>query len=321
MNAYQLGEKLLRGAYSSYTPTGKSYFVNAHHWGTIPHRGDVVYFYNKSLGRVAHVGIVRKVQKYSSGKYFIETVEGNTTPGKMYERDGGEVSVKEYSFYLSDVGKSSINGFGTPDFSGTGITVEQFIKAAEAWLGYAEKASDGTDEQLKDKAWNPGDKNYTWCGRWYWLNPAQWCQMFVSYCAYEAAKMALQGKETGWMEGPAGVWHYRKENGNLAANEWLFVNGRWYVFDASGNMITGWFRQRGEEWYYLAEDGGMLSSQWLKQGGKWFYLTASGLMATNAYVKGTGPSSQFYYWVNAEGEWEPYWDTRYPDLEKYEVAL
>ena len=48
-NAYLAGKKLLRGDYSSYTPTGASYFKHAGAWYSVPVPGDVVYFYNSSL--------------------------------------------------------------------------------------------------------------------------------------------------------------------------------------------------------------------------------------------------------------------------------
>lgn len=54
-NAYARGQQLLCGDYSQYTPTGKSYFVKKGRWFTVPKRGDVVYFYYSSLGRVGHV--------------------------------------------------------------------------------------------------------------------------------------------------------------------------------------------------------------------------------------------------------------------------
>ena len=60
-NAYLAGKKLLRGSYSSYTPTGASYFKQAGAWYTVPQPGYVVYFYNSSLKRIGHVGIVLSV--------------------------------------------------------------------------------------------------------------------------------------------------------------------------------------------------------------------------------------------------------------------
>ena len=58
MNSYQRGKKLLCGDYSSFTKTGKSYFVKRGRYFKKPKVGDIAYYYSKELKRVAHVGIV-----------------------------------------------------------------------------------------------------------------------------------------------------------------------------------------------------------------------------------------------------------------------
>lgn len=316
MNAYQRGQKLLCGGYSSYTPTGKSYFVKQKRFGTVPHYGDIVYFYTSSLGRVSHVGIVESVG-YKNGLYSIMTIEGNTNAG-AFERDGGNVSRKTYEFLPSQVGgKNRINGFGTPDFGAETCGEGQFVEKAISQLGYVEKAS---NKNLEDFKANPGAANYTKYGEWYGLNPAQWCQMFVSWCAWQACKDAHEYKP-GWIQQDGGEWMYRKADGELAQNEWQYIDDRWYVFDGACRMIKGWFKQYNG-WYYLGEDGAMLSEQWFAENDKHYYFTQSGLMATSAYIKAEkpfAPGKYIYYWVNHKGEWEPQWDTEYPHTEIYEV--
>lgn len=316
-NSYQRGEKLLCGGYSSYTPTGRSYFVKQGRFGNVPHYGDVVYFYTSNMGRVSHVGIVESVDR-SNDVYTIYTIEGNTNAG-AFERDGGNVARKKYEFMLSQVGgKNRINGFGTPDFSGETCGEHQFVEMAKSQLGYVEKAS---NRDLEDFKANPGDKNFTKYGKWYGLNPAQWCQMFVSWCAYKACEQAHEYMP-GWIQQDDGSWKYRKADGEFARNEWQYINGRWYVFADDCKMIKGWFKQ-ADGWYYLGEDGAMLSGQWFCENDKHYYLTQSGLMATNAYIRSERPFAQeryIYYWVNENGEWEPQWDTEYPYVESYEVV-
>jgi len=62
-------------------------------------------------------------------------------------------------------------------------TARQMISVAEAEVGYLEKNS---NSMLHDKTANAGAKNYTKYGAWYGLNPAEWCAMFVSWCADSA---------------------------------------------------------------------------------------------------------------------------------------
>ena len=79
-NAYARGQKLLCGDYSQYTPTGKSYFVKKGRWFTVPKRGDIVYFYYSSLGRVGHVaGAVVVEADYKKETFKFTSVEGNTS--------------------------------------------------------------------------------------------------------------------------------------------------------------------------------------------------------------------------------------------------
>ena len=61
----------------------------------------------------------------------------------------------------------------------------------------------------------------------------------------------------------------------------------------------------------------MLARQWVTVNGCGYYLERSGVMARNAYVKGDG---DIYYFVSEEGKWMHEYDTKSPDLEKYEVA-
>lgn len=117
MNAYQRGQELLCGGYSSYTPTGKSYFAKAGRYGKVPHEGDIIYFYTSSLGRISHVGIVAAVQ-LRNGLYHLDAIEGNTAAGIQFERDGGSVALKHYEFLPAQVGAPNrIDGFGTPAFA------------------------------------------------------------------------------------------------------------------------------------------------------------------------------------------------------------
>ena len=318
MTNYEAGKKLLCGGYSSYTPTGKSYFVKAGKYGSTPHAGDVVYFYTSGLGRISHVGIV-SAAVWKNGLWYIDAIEGNTAAGSLFERDGGCVALKHYEVLPSQIGgKYRINGFGTPDFRAETCSAEQFVVMARSQIGYVEKAS---AKNLEDFRANPGDANYTKYGAWYKLNPAQWCQMFVSWCAYMSCVCAHDYVPGWWKDGQD--WHYRKPGGGYAENEWIQDGGRWYVFDGAGRMVTGWFRQ-GTDWYYLADDGGMLASQWLVDGKHHYYLTSSGLMARECYVrsdKPIGPDRYIYYWVDEDGRWDPKWDTELPDLKKYYCAI
>lgn len=318
-NAYARGKKLLRGDYSQYTPTGKSYFVKAGQYHKIPQLGDIVYFYYSSMKRVGHVGTAVVVSvDYNKQKFTMQTVEGNTNSSGS--RNGGSVASHSFTLLFSQVGsKNRVDGFGRPAFGEDTCTAEEFIRVLLDEVGYIEKAS---NKQLNSKTANAGDKNYTKYGAWYGNNGAYWCQQFISWCAYEACRRHMEAAKTGWEKLEDGNWIYRK-NGRMLSNEWEEIKTKaglqWFVFDGAGRMIIGWFKS-DEGYYYLQpEDGAMLAGQWVEVEGKSYYLTKSGLMAANAYVKSKS-NDQDYYWVDENGEWIEEETTSTPDLKKNELA-
>ena len=142
MNSHQAGQKLLCGGYTAYTLDGKAYFVRAGRYLKDPLPGDVVYFFSRAKGRVAHVGIVIKVERLAFSKIRITTVEGNTAAGKYFSRDGGCVAVKTYVFSPSEVGGGHlIDGFGRPRYGADTCSAEELIATALGEVGYVEKAS------------------------------------------------------------------------------------------------------------------------------------------------------------------------------------
>lgn len=314
MNAYQAGQKLLCGDYTSYTVSGKALFVRAGRWFKEPKVGDVVYFYSKGKERVAHVGIVVGVERLPFNRFKITTVEGNTSAGKYFSRDGGCVAEKVYIFSASEVGGTNlINGFGRPVFGDDTCTAEEMVAVARAEIGYVEKASNA---HLEDKKANPGDNNYTKYGAWYNMNGVYWCAEFTSWTAYMACVAHRAKAHTGWSQSVAG-WTYTDENGRQLKGEWAFISGRWYVFDNAGFLIRDTWFKSGGSWYYLAEDGGMLANQWLNINGSNYFLTKTGAMATNAYIrsaKSIAPNKGYmYYYVDYDGTWNPAKDTETPD--------
>ena len=313
MSTFEAGKKLLCGNYTQFTVSGKSNFVKAGRWGKVPQRGAITYFYSNSLDRVAHVGGVIDV-KVHGDTYTIKTVEGNTSADNSFNRNGGCVAVKEYTFKLSQVGgKNRINGFGYPVFGFDTCTVGEFIEVLKSEVGYIEKAS---NNKLDSKTANPGSANFTKYGEWYKSNGVYWCQQFISWCAYMACELHKKNTFTGWVEFD-GKWMYEID-GVVQKDKWLHIDDRWYVVNGEGYMTKGWFKSE-DDWYYLNDiDGAMLSGQWVDVGGMSFYLTKSGVMAINAYIKADG--KDLYYWVDSEGKYQKEYDTAAPDLNKYDLS-
>jgi len=122
----------------------------------------------------------------------------------------------------------------------------------------------------------------------------------------------------GWNKNKEGKWWYADTPNSYISGKWAFIDGRWYVFDNSGYMITGWFKSN-EDWYYLnKDDGTMLSGQWILDNNKSYYLSKSGIMAKNCYVK--SKEKDVYYWMGEEGVWDSKFDTYTPNFKDYELV-
>jgi len=71
------------------------------------------------------------------------------------------------------------------------MSMKKVLEIAQSWVGYLEKAS---NKDLASKTANAGTANWTIFGAWYGLNPAEWCDMFVSYCGAKGGEEAAIGK-------------------------------------------------------------------------------------------------------------------------------
>lgn len=119
------------------------------------------------------------------------------------------------------------------------------------------------------------------------------------------------GKPLGWHQ-EGGTWYWYQQNGELfkgAADKpaWLYISGRWYLFDKDGKMLTGWQEVDGQR-YYLNGSGAM-EIGWLNLGGTWYYLGSSGAMAKGWQTIG---GSRYYLgddgkmrvgWAEIGGDW------------------
>lgn len=308
-NAYKAGQNALCGDYTAYTPSGVTLFKKANRWFITPQIGDLVYFYTTSLKRVSHIGAVVKVQHVPfSNKYTITTIEGNTSSGAGFSRNGGCVAKKAYTFTTDQVGGTNrINGFGRPIFGNSTCTVNEFISVLENEVGYIEKSKQSTVGNIyalstqTEKVADPSNANYTKYGVWHGLPNSYWCSIFQCWCMYMACKKHLTNKSTGWVQDAKGLWYYHI-NGVNVKNAWQEIGGFMYFFDASGIMKTGWIGSDSTGWYYLDPGKGyMKTSQWVQgKDNKWYYVASDGLMVTHAYVK----HEKGYCYMDDNGIWD-----------------
>ncbi|RFB11069.1 hypothetical protein DZB84_21410 [Bacillus sp. HNG] len=70
----------------------------------------------------------------------------------------------------------------------------------------------------------------------------------------------------------------------IKSEGWSKEDGKWFVYDHSGNKVTGWYDDGGK-WYYLdAKQDGAMQTGWLDNG-NWYYLNPySGEMAVGLKI-------------------------------------
>ncbi|MBR1392081.1 MAG: C40 family peptidase [Lachnospiraceae bacterium] len=72
-------------------------------------------------------------------------------------------------------------------------------------------------------------------------------------------------------------WWYQYSDGSYPKNGWAEIDGRRYLFDASGWMLVDWQEFQGQ-WYYLwpttSAKGpmGSMATGWIELGDNWYYL-------------------------------------------------
>lgn len=59
-----------------------------------------------------------------------------------------------------------------------------------------------------------------------------------------------------WKQDAKGWW-YQNDNGSFTTSDWQIIDGKTYLFDASGYMRTGWIHTIDGKWYYLNPTGEM----------------------------------------------------------------
>lgn len=113
----------------------------------------------------------------------------------------------------------------------------------------------------------------------------------------------------------ANNWKLKKEEDLFATNQWALLDGRWYVFNSEGYMMTGMCKvnniqyyfnpdgtmatgwvQQVNIWYYFDPSSGAMKNGWIQIDNKWYYLKSDGILLVSTIT----PDG---YSVNDKGEW------------------
>jgi len=125
------------------------------------------------------------------------------------------------------------------------------------------------------------------------------------------------------------LYEYEGKMYSYPRNGFFKIDGKIYLFNVSGDMLTGWqkwttaeYEWEDEEgnvhketetnWYYL-ESSGALATGWKKLSGKWYYLSpySNGAMSVGLRgIQDSNSSSTAYYYFNNSGVMQTGWVKR-----------
>ena len=112
-------------------------------------------------------------------------------------------------------------------------------------------------------------------------------------------------QSSGWRQ-ENGQFHYYKEDGTLATNQWIKDDSGWHYVDASGNAVKGWYNTpNGKTWYFDPSTSHNAASIGETQiGGKSYYFDEGNGLLRNAWVSRSDGS---WSWAEADGSFHSGW--------------
>lgn len=105
----------------------------------------------------------------------------------------------------------------------------------------------------------------------------------------------------GWVKS-GDTWFYKYPDGTLKKNGWEKINGKWYLFDAQGKMLTG-LQTIASGTYFLSASGDMQEG-WIKVENKWhFFNNTPGADTEGAMIKDTwfNDTDGKTYYIGSDG--------------------
>ena len=83
-------------------------------------------------------------------------------------------------------------------------------------------------------------------------------------------------------------WQFKKTDGSVYVNTWIYTKAKWYWIEPDGFMAQGWKELNGKK-YYLVPTTGEMQIGWILDGQTWYYTDETGAVKTG--------------WVNVGGKW------------------
>ncbi len=229
---YELAKKLLLGELYIYCPTAYNNFNAAHQTSSTPHVGDIVLFWNNSLGRWSHAGLVEKV---TTNGYV--TLEANTSSGNnVVVRNGGATTRKSYTTGANKV------IFLRPNYAAYGISIEAEDTSYTAYPVNTGKVGIHTTVSMNVRS-GPGtgyeiighaaeNAHFQIDRKAFDINGTRWLHS-------EELGGWVSGKYLeGWICEQSGKWWYLLPYNKWYVDQLAVIDGLIYMFDSAGYMVT-----------------------------------------------------------------------------------
>lgn len=112
---------------------------------------------------------------------------------------------------------------------------------------------------------------------------------------------------TGMQNIGGNMYYMKAKSGNMAKNEWINHDGKWYYMGESGAAVKGWNYLKwgsNKDWYYFNPDGSMKKDEWFYDPyyKAWYWFTNSGAMARDGKFK----TKDGMKWFDGSGKWKGY---------------
>lgn len=230
---YKVALGLLLGELYIYCPTAYTKFKAAGKTSITPHVGDIVLFYNNSLGRYAHAGLVVKT---TANGYI--TIEANTSSGNnVVVRNGGATTRKSYT-----IGANKAI-FLRPDYAAYGISVEkQEEPNYETYTVETGTIGIHTTASLNVRS-GPGTKYAVVGGAkegtYFKISKKAFDEDGTRWLYSEELSGWVSGKYLeGWIKESNARWWYLLPDNKWYVGQLAVIDGLIYLFDDAGYMVT-----------------------------------------------------------------------------------
>ena len=285
--------------------------IRSSHGMTVDQYCDGFYQQAKQLNRPRGVyHYVEGGDAITEADFWVSNIQGYLNDGIICVdfEDGSNAAAQDFGYLDRFVGEVKAKTGIAPLIYGSAKDHAKLSGVADAhdcglWIAqYADNSQTG----YQDTPWNEGAyacaiRQYSSHGRLSgWGGDLDLDKAYMDADAWAkfaaGSDNAKATEQTGWIK-QDGRWWYRHTDGSYTKDSWENINGKWYLFDSDGWMLTGW-QQVGGKWYYLTDSGAMATG-WLQKDGKWYYLDpATGAMHA-ADVQSIGGK---WYAFGADGE-------------------